>query len=225
MELSFWQIVAAAPIERPASIHRTIENFLEPTQILEVSPPVSSSRGRAVVFSLLKKVEKVTAEGVTPMSLPMVKREEIRNFAFVAFSLIPLLLGFGSIAFSDQPQRAILHPAANANFKSTGDPACLASAVEAGNPSTGPSTILLKASRTCVVQWHFHLAEEQLMVIKGELKMEMTSMPATVLGPGGFALIPSKEKHQFTCSHKSDCLVFLTIDRAFDSTWAKPGAQ
>ena len=143
-------------------------------------------------------------------------------------SFIPLFLGFTSAATtasSDEPRpAAVLHPLANANFKSTSDPVCLATAVEVGDPSRGPSTVLLKANRGCVVRWHFHSAEEQLMVIKGELKIEETRTPATTLGPGGFAMIPSKEKHQFTCTHKSECLFFLTIDRAYDSTWVRPGS-
>ena len=141
---------------------------------------------------------------------------------------IPFFLGFTSAvttASSDEPPpAAVLHPLANANFKSTNDPVCLATAVEVGDPSRGPSTVLLKANRGCVVRWHFHSAEEQLLVIKGELKIEETNMPATTLSPGGFALIPRKEKHQFTCSHKSECLFFLTIDRAYDSTWVRPGS-
>jgi quercetin dioxygenase-like cupin family protein len=132
-------------------------------------------------------------------------------------------MGIGTPASYDEPREAIVHPLANANFASDGDPACLSSAVEVGNPSSGPSTILLKADRGCVIRWHFHSAEEQLMVIKGELKIEMVSIPSVTLGPGGFVLIPSKAKHQFTCSRKSECLLFLTIDRPFDGTWVKPG--
>lgn len=125
---------------------------------------------------------------------------------------------------SDGPPRtAIVHPLVNANFKTSGDPACLSTAVEVGNPATGSSTVILKSTKGCLVRWHFHSAEEQLIVVKGELKVEMTSMPAAILGPGGFALIPSKEKHQFTCTRKSECLMFLMIDRPFDSTWVSPG--
>jgi quercetin dioxygenase-like cupin family protein len=117
----------------------------------------------------------------------------------------------------------IVHPLANANFASDRDPACLSSAVEVGDPDSGPSTILIKEEPGCVVRWHFHSAEQQMMVIKGELKAEMSTVPATVLGPGGFILIPSKEKHQFTCASKSECLFFLTIEGRFDNQWVNPG--
>jgi quercetin dioxygenase-like cupin family protein len=157
------------------------------------------------------------------MNLQISGHNKMRKRALCVVPFALLLIAVATTASSDEPRQAIVHPLANANFASDGDPACLGSAVEVGNPSTGPSTILLKADPGCLVPWHFHSAEEQLMVIKGELKTEMASMPSTILGPGGFALIPSKEKHQFACSPKSECLLFLTIDRAFDSAWVRPG--
>ncbi len=157
------------------------------------------------------------------MNLPINTRGNLRNSVFIFISLLLLLVATAMTVSSDEPRPpAILHPLANANFKSTDDPACLATAVEIGNPSTGPSTVLLKANRGCVVRWHFHSAQEQLMVIKGELKIELTSRPSTTLSPGGFVFLPSKEKHQFTCTHKSECLFFLMIDRAYDSAWVRP---
>jgi quercetin dioxygenase-like cupin family protein len=143
--------------------------------------------------------------------------------ASCAIPLALLLVGAATTASSDEPRRAIIHPLANANFASDGDPACLSNAVEVGDPGTGPSTVLLKEEPGCVVRWHFHTAEEQMMVIQGELKAEMATMPATTLGPAGFVLIPGKEKHQFTCVSKSECLAFVTIAGRFDSQWATPG--
>ncbi len=154
------------------------------------------------------------------MGAEWIDRRMTAGLALSALSCMSLLIGARRTESLDGPPRkAIVHPLANANFKTSGDPACLSTAVELGNPETGLSTILLQSRKGCLVRWHFHTAEEQLMVVKGEVKVEMTSMPATTLGPGGFTLIPSKEKHQFTCTRKSECLVFLTIDRPFDSTW------
>jgi quercetin dioxygenase-like cupin family protein len=134
-----------------------------------------------------------------------------------------LLLFVGTTASSDQPREPIIHPVENANFKSGDDPTCIATALEAGDPSAGASTVLIKANKGCFVRWHFHTAEQQLMLIKGELKVDMAMMPSATIGPGGFILIPSKMKHQLTCSRKSDCFLFLTMDRPFDSTWAPLG--
>ena len=74
----------------------------------------------------------------------------------------------------------------------------------------------------CVYAWHFHTAVEEIIVIKGEFKVEMFSMPPAVLGPGGYAQVPSNEKHQYSCSAKGECLWFVRIDRVFDSKEVRP---
>jgi hypothetical protein len=47
------------------------------------------------------------------------------------------------------------------------DVKCLSSAVETGDPASGRSPLILKASAGCVVPWHFHTAEEQLIIVSG----------------------------------------------------------
>jgi anti-sigma factor ChrR (cupin superfamily) len=61
------------------------------------------------------------------------------------------------------------------------------SALETGDPTTGPSTFILKAPPGCVVPWHFHTAEEQLIIISGTVLAEMGHHPPARLVPGGFA--------------------------------------
>jgi quercetin dioxygenase-like cupin family protein len=139
--------------------------------------------------------------------------------------LLPFALFFcfaGAVS-SDQSREPIIHPIENANYKTVADPKCVYTAVEAGDPSSGPSTVLLKADKGCFVRWHVHTAEQQLMVIKGEVKIDIALTPSATLGPGGYVLIPGKTKHQLTCGRKSECLMFLTMDRAFDSAWAPLG--
>jgi quercetin dioxygenase-like cupin family protein len=84
-----------------------------------------------------------------------------------------------------------------------------------------PSTILLKATPGCVVPWHYHTAMEQVVVIRGLLKMEMTGHSATTVGPGGFAAMPSKMAHRFVCSGKRECLLTVMFDGAYDIFWLK----
>ena len=69
------------------------------------------------------------------------------------------------------------------------DVKCLLSTVEAGDPTTSRSTLILKASSGCVVPWHYHTAEEQLIVISGTVLVEMVDHQPTRLGPGGFAVM------------------------------------
>ena len=113
-------------------------------------------------------------------------------------------------------------PLANANLVFDGEPACLKVARENGDPDKGASTFLLEAPSGCVVPAHYHTAEEQLMVVRGDVLTGMDGMPEQTLGPGGFAMMPSKVMHWFTCKSKVICLLFVTFDRTYDVVWAKP---
>jgi quercetin dioxygenase-like cupin family protein len=149
-------------------------------------------------------------------------RSNFRRGALRAISLGVLLVAVATSASSDSSREAVIHPLQNANFVPASEPACVSTAVEAGNPATGPSAVLVKMEKGCTDAWHFHTAVEELIVIKGELKVETFSMPPAILGPGGYAQIPSNEKHQFTCSAKGECLTFVRIDRAYDSKAVQP---
>jgi quercetin dioxygenase-like cupin family protein len=115
-----------------------------------------------------------------------------------------------------------LAPLPSVQFLADSDVKCLSSAIETGNPATGPSTLILKAPSGCVVPWHSHTAQEQILMISGTILAEMTGLPATTLGPGGFAVMAGGMAHQFTCQD-SACLVFVTFDRAYDIFWGKGG--
>src|SRR3984893_11717694 len=75
----------------------------------------------------------------------------------------------------------------------------------------------------CVVPWHSHAAEEQLIIISGAVLAEMIDHPPTRLGPGGFAMIASHMPHQFSCQGKSTCLMVVAFDRPYDIRWGKGG--
>jgi len=106
-------------------------------------------------------------------------------------------------------------------FEQDDDVKCLSSAVESGDPAKGPSTIILKSPPNCLVPWHYHTAEEQLIVVEGSVRTEMDGMSARALGAGGFAMMPSNAKHQFSCQSKTACVMFVTFDRVYDIFWVK----
>jgi quercetin dioxygenase-like cupin family protein len=112
-------------------------------------------------------------------------------------------------------------PLAQVKFAADDDVKCLESALENGNPATGPSTFILKAPPNCIVRWHYHTAAEQLIVTQGTVKTEMEGMAAVSLTPGGFAMMPGKAKHQFSCQSKNPCVLFVTFDRTYDIFWVK----
>ena len=72
-----------------------------------------------------------------------------------------------------------------------------------------------------MVPAHYHTAEEQLIIVRGEVSTGMEGMPDTILGPGGFAMMASKQAHWFTRTAKEECLLFVTFDRAYDIVWVK----
>jgi quercetin dioxygenase-like cupin family protein len=121
---------------------------------------------------------------------------------------------------ADQTKSAAT-PLESIRFEADSDVKCLLSAVETGDPATGPSTIILKAPAGCVVPWHFHTAQEQAVVILGMVKMEMSDSPAMSLGPGGFAVMRGKVPHQFACVRQVACLIVVSFDGKYDIAWGR----
>jgi quercetin dioxygenase-like cupin family protein len=121
---------------------------------------------------------------------------------------------------AETPQHAIM-PLADAHFVQDDDVKCLESALENGNPDTGPSTFLLKAPAGCRVAAHYHTAEEQLIVIQGSVLTGMKGMHSVVLTAGGIAVMPAKAVHWFSCSGKHPCLMAVTFNQKYDIVWVE----
>jgi quercetin dioxygenase-like cupin family protein len=138
--------------------------------------------------------------------------------------LAPLLIVLAAVAAlrGQTPHHGVVTPLASAKLASDGAPACLKSALENGDPNTGASTFLLEAAPGCVVPAHYHTAEEQLIIVRGDVLTGMEGMSEQTLAPGGFAMMPGKAMHWFTCQSKEACLMFVTFDRTYDIVWAKP---
>jgi len=124
-------------------------------------------------------------------------------------------------ALAQQPMKGTVNPLASLPLVQDADVACLQAALESGDPRTGPSTLILKAPVGCVVPWHWHTAQEQLMVVDGDVRTEMTGHPTILLQACGFASMPGRMAHQFTCQGSRACLMFVTFDGAYDITWGK----
>jgi len=136
-----------------------------------------------------------------------------------AFAAAALLLASG-IASAQSPKPGVVKALSDVKFEGD-DTKCLQSATETGDPSTGPSTLILKAAPKCEVKWHYHTAEEQLIVTHGSLLTEMEGMPAATLEAGGFAMMPGKVKHRFSCQSKTECILFVSFDQKYDIVWVK----
>jgi quercetin dioxygenase-like cupin family protein len=75
------------------------------------------------------------------------------------------------------------------------------------------------------VPWHYHTAGEQLIVTQGTVQAEMDGMAAATLESGGFAMMPGKVRHRFSCESKTECIMFVAFDAKYDIVWVKDGAQ
>lgn len=95
-----------------------------------------------------------------------------------------------------------------------GMPACVTMAVESGDPSKGASIITFKGTAGCLIPWHWHTPTEHVMIVSGSAKVEMKGGKSGTLSAGGYAMMPSKHVHQFTCV--SACSAFVSSDSAFD---------
>jgi quercetin dioxygenase-like cupin family protein len=113
----------------------------------------------------------------------------------------------------------LITPLKDAPFVQDGDVKCLQSALENGDPDTGPSTLLLKAPAGCRVAAHYHSAEEQLIVIRGTVLTGMKGMRSVALSAGGVAVMPATAVHWFSCRGKDSCLMVVTFNQKYDIVW------
>ena len=95
-----------------------------------------------------------------------------------------------------------------------GMPTCAAGAVQKGDPAQGPTFVYSRVATGCVFPWHWHTPNEHLMIVAGTAQLEMKGGQTVRLEAGGFAVMPSKHLHQFTC--KKECTLFVYSDAAFD---------
>ena len=93
-------------------------------------------------------------------------------------------------------------------------PGCASAAILRGNPRSGPAWVLLKLASGCRVPWHWHTANETLIVISGRGTVSMKDGPPLQFVPGAYTSLPSHHQHQASCSRT--CLLFNGADAAFD---------
>lgn len=156
-----------------------------------------------------------------------VNSKSARQQAMLAILVaLPLAIMGGSaeLAIGAEAARHAVTPLKDAGFVQDDDVKCLQSALENGNPDTGPSTFLLQAPAGCRVAAHYHTAEEQLIVIRGSVLTGMQGMRSVTLTTGGFAVMPGKVVHWFNCSGKDPCLMAVTFNQKYDIVWVDAAA-
>ena len=101
--------------------------------------------------------------------------------------------------------------------------ACATAAILRGNPRFGPAWVLLKLASGCEVPWHWHTANESLVVISGRGSVAMKDGPTLRFVPGAYTSLPNHHPHKASCSRT--CLLFNTADAAFDINYVDANGQ
>lgn len=138
---------------------------------------------------------------------------------FVVVCCLPLRM-----VAQDADAMALAGAATSKFVNMPGLPVCLKIAVQRGDPTKGPSTLLLKFAPGCVVPWHWHSTSEQVIVVSGHGKLEMKDdgKPAAV-SAGDLAYLPGKNIHQFTAV--TAVLMFDLPAAAFDIHYVDGGGN
>ncbi len=136
-----------------------------------------------------------------------------------------LLLCLGTaLAVAQDANKMAFAPAAKSKFINMPVlPQCMTVAVQHGDPSKGPSVLLLKFKAGCVVPWHWHTANENLMLVSGTARAEMKGEQPISVRSGDYVYLPGKSVHQFTAL--TAVTMFDVPDGAFDIHYVDPSGN
>ena len=132
----------------------------------------------------------------------------------VSSLLLLLVLACTSLLMSQDNAMAYGTPSKSKFANLPNIPDCVKIAVERGDPSKGPSVLLLKFEPGCTIPWHWHTAGETLIIVRGTGKMQMKDGQPMPAGAGDFVFLPGKNVHTF--SSTSAVLLYDLPDGAFD---------
>lgn len=106
-----------------------------------------------------------------------------------------------------------------------GAPDCLYISPAHGDPSTGASTFLGKFDAGCTVPWHWHTANENIVVLSGLFQLTAKGGKAVVIKGGDYAFMPARHVHQAKCAGSKPCTFYVSLDGAFDIHYVDASGQ
>lgn len=115
-----------------------------------------------------------------------------------------------------QPEEAAVRKLSELTFHQGHDLTCLAGARETGDSKQGPAVSLVKFEPGCIIPWHWHTPNENVMVLDGTLQQEWKSRETQVAKHGDFIHIPSHQINRVKCISDSPCMIYLYNDAVFD---------
>lgn len=140
------------------------------------------------------------------------------NFPLLVLTICALFVVLARLSLRAQDADGmILKNTAAADFHATPImPQCFLGAMQRINPQTGAAVFLVRvdAPTGCVVPSHWHTSGEQITVVSGVVTVKMTNGKSFELKEGGYAYIPSKHVHLFSCA--GPCIHFVQSDGPYD---------
>jgi quercetin dioxygenase-like cupin family protein len=131
----------------------------------------------------------------------------------LVFSLVVLLFGLTLLAAA-QDHMGVVSPSKSTFANLPGLPTCMTVSVLRGDPTKGPSVLLLKFTAGCAVPWHWHTADETLVLASGTGEAQMKGGQPMAMKAGDYLFLPGKGIHRFTA--KSSVYLYDMPSAAFD---------
>ncbi len=129
--------------------------------------------------------------------------------------MLLLLAGLTSaLAAQDMGAIGVVSPATSKFGNMQSLPSCMTLSVLRGDPTKGASTILLKFKPGCSVPWHWHTADEALILVSGTGHAQMKDGKPMAMKPGDYVFLAGKGIHRFTA--QSAVLMYDMPSGAFD---------
>jgi quercetin dioxygenase-like cupin family protein len=122
-------------------------------------------------------------------------------------------------------EEATVRKLSELQFHQGHDLTCLAGAHETGDSKQGASVSLVKFDPGCIIPWHWHTPNENVMVVDGTLLQEWKDRPSSVAKRGDFIHIPSHQVNQATCVSDAPCMILLYTDGLFDMHYVDPSGK
>jgi quercetin dioxygenase-like cupin family protein len=135
------------------------------------------------------------------------------------FSFFAALLFAGCTSLNAQgvPERPVVNHAATARFAPVSNfPECATAHLERGDPASGPATFLLRMTAGCEVPWHWHTADESLLMVSGSLSLHSKVERPAAARHSDYVFMPAKHVHAVKCLGADPCELFLVSGGAFD---------
>ncbi len=93
-------------------------------------------------------------------------------------------------------------------------PDCFLAVIEHGQPEKEASVMLMKASAGCAVPWHWHISNEQIMMLRGTARAQVRGDKDVVLQSGDYFFVPPHHVMRFACV--GSCTLFVYTGGSFE---------